>query len=528
MPWRRGVSRAQYNNAPGLTAAQQQALESIVDDQGLNEGIQATYQRVLDQMGNNAPTRREVAEFLAPRPHYQQNKLRRKDRIVAPVIPKNKPLSLVGIDTFMMPNSAHRDAPNHPWRSYRACIIVQCSLTKWVYVAPCQLGVEKRPHAQVALNALIEFRRIARIETHDPALQIGRLLSDAGSEWKSVFAQWVTTEGIEHVHSVASKSAANGTCERAVQSWRRYAIGHYKATARAWERANTPMANRTYDFVSHIDEISRRYNTKWHRIIKGQPIKAIRLNELPSYQDCYDNIVQYARKTYGGRAIDGAIQVFSSAGRVPVGTLCRVVKYKGGGGVARLTWDNIGKTSADNFSQQIYRVQEVIPGRGWKETQYVLEDLSGNRKSGNYDRAQFVTIPDATLGFVTESESEDEESEDDGESEAEPENAVLPRPAVGINRHRYDAGDVLMFDAQWTHEPRIPGPRRAREGRVTRAYTARIAGEDALAYSIRFTLQNGRHLTREYEAKPLVDPDEAEPDEAIDTSAFIQYMHTVS
>ena len=130
MPWRRGVSRAQYNNAPGLTAAQQQALESIVDDQGLNEGIQATYQRVLDQMGNNAPTRREVAEFLAPRPHYQQNKLRRKDRIVAPVIPKNKPLSLVGIDTFMMPNSAHRDAPNHPWRSYRACIIVLCSLTK--------------------------------------------------------------------------------------------------------------------------------------------------------------------------------------------------------------------------------------------------------------------------------------------------------------------------------------------------------------------------------------------------------------
>ena len=98
----------------------------------------------------------------------------------------------------------------------------------------------------------------------------------------------------------------------------------------------------------------------------------------------------------------------------------------------------------------------------------------------------------------------------------------------------------VLFSELWTHEPALPGGRRARQGYITRAYQY----DGALAYAIRFRLQNGRSATRRYEAKSLApqvaaaraggaalrfqaraDP-AADPDEAVDESRFVQYLHS--
>ena len=56
-----------------------------------------------------------------------------------------------------------------------------------------------------------------------------------------------------------------------------------------------------------------------------------------------------------------------------------------------------------------------------------------------------------------------------------------------------------MFAEGWDHESAIPGGRRAREGIVADCYTAQIDGQNALAYTIRFMLVNGRQVSRDYE-----------------------------
>ena len=95
------------------------------------------------------------------------------------------------------------------------------------------------------------------------------------------------------------------------------------------------------------------------------------------------------------------------------------------------------------------------------------------------------------------------------------------------NAHRYEEGDTLMFtEPGWDHEPAIPGGRRSREGIITDVYSAQIGGQDALAYTVRFMLVNGRQVSRDYEAKPLPRAQGGDPDQAIDTSRFVTYVHS--
>ena len=66
---------------------------------------------------------------------------------------------------------------------------------------------------------------------------------------------------------------------------------------------------------------------------------------------------------------------------------------------------------------------------------------------------------------------------------------VLTRPRVANNTQRYEEGGTLSFtDPGSTHAPAILGPRRSRDGIITSAYTAQIAGQNSLAYTVRFML----------------------------------------
>ena len=77
MPGRPGMRIQQ----PGITPAQTQFLNTLVDDEGMGEGIKALYYRVRKAMGNAAPTRDEIQNYLNPKPHYQIARQVKKNRI---------------------------------------------------------------------------------------------------------------------------------------------------------------------------------------------------------------------------------------------------------------------------------------------------------------------------------------------------------------------------------------------------------------------------------------------------------------
>ena len=237
------------------------------------------------------------------------------------------------------------------------------------------------------------------------------------------------------------------------------------------------------------------------------------------------------KKRYGGRAIDESIVGQMGPAVLAVNTYVRKVKRKTGGGTAKLSWNGIKKESHDNWSEEVFIISAVFPGRGWTMTTYQISTLAGAQKLGKWDRAQLLPIFNQTPMDVADDSDDDEDGDDDRDddddqhqqAQAAPD-PVLPRPRVAADQHRYEEGDALQFGAEWTHEPQIPGPRRSREGVVTDAYQANVAGQaNVLAYTTRFQLVNGRTTSRNYEARPLPrnDPNH-DPDEAVDTNRHVQ------
>ena len=248
MPARLGVG---VPNANKLNPAQHAVLEAIENDEGWNAGIKTAYFEVLRRMRSAvAPTRRLVRDYLSKKIRWQMNQIPRAPLTVAPIIPRQDPttgrvipLSLVCIDTFFTPPSTHRgepgqaDARNAKLNVWPSAVIVLCATTKYCYVWRCRLRAaldanDARPHSETAQDALVEFRRHARVESQIPGLRIKRLLSDNGSEFMGVCQTWLNNENIEHVKVVASKSKSNGMAEVSVRNWRRLLIVDYKAHAR--------------------------------------------------------------------------------------------------------------------------------------------------------------------------------------------------------------------------------------------------------------------------------------------------------
>ena len=150
--------------------------------------------------------------------------------------------------------------------------------------------------------------------------------------------------------------------------------------------------------------------------------------------------------------------------------------------------------------------------------------MSGDDKRGWFDRSQLLKIDANTVLDVVSESSDDSEADEDRIDPPVPD-PVYARPQVARNIFRYSVGDTLNFiHPGWTHDPVLPGPARTREGIITRA---EVSGVGDLIYSIRFTLANGRTTTRRYGAKPFpVNHPQHDPNEAIDTSANVVYLHS--
>ena len=250
---------------------------------------------------------------------------------------------------------------------------------------------------------------------------------------------------------------------------------------------------------------------------------AINPTILPNYQELLNRIKQYASKRYGGRVIDGPIAAFSAGGPLSVGDKIRKKKYKGEQ-TARLTFDKIQKSSNDNWSEEIYEILRVNPSGGYRHSTYIIEDSSGNEQPGVWDRAQLLLIPDSTPD-MSESESESDDDDDNPLDMPAPPPLVLDRPQTRGNNHRFDIGDVLLFTREWFQGEPVPlggNNARAREGEVTA--TAIFAGR--AVYDLKFTLINGRQVSERYEAKSRRANPVIRPDDALDSSQFVNYIHS--
>jgi hypothetical protein len=263
--------------------------------------------------------------------------------------------------------------------------------------------------------------------------------------------------------------------------------------------------------------------------VNARPIDAADVNSAPSYEECHQRILRVARKRYGGRVVDGEIKGFASAGPLRVNDLVRPKIFTSGHPTTNVSFEKSNKKSHLNYGE-IHRIVQVSPARGFKATTYRIEDMSGDTRNGWWDRAQLLKIdPRTSLDVVSDDDEEDDDDEaDEDRLDPQPPPPVYARPAVGRGVHRYSVGDVLSFvQPGWDHAPAIPGGQRTREGTVARAYQTQIGGVNALVYSIRFTLVNGRVVSRTYEAKPLPDDDDDfDPNEAVDTSQNVRYVHS--
>ena len=198
--------------------------------------------------------------------------------------------------------------------------------------------------------------------------------------------------------------------------------------------------------MAHISDVELAWNSKHHSTIKATANAAMDPAVPPDYNELARRIRARAAQRYGNRAVmDGAAQPgFSAAGVLQVGQLVRRKTWKDGGGTASLKFGRIDNKTADtNYSEQIYRIRTVFPGRGMTLTTYQIETLDGDDVNGKWSRQQLLAIPDETLDNLTsdsdEDDDDDEDDEDDG-AVADPE----PRPPRGDD-YRYRAGDRLLF-----------------------------------------------------------------------------------
>ena len=165
------------------------------------------------------------------------------------------------------------------------------------------------------------------------------------------------------------------------------------------------------------------------------------------------------------------------------------------------------------------------PGQGYRHSSYIIEDSAGNEQQGVWDRAQLLLIPDSTPDMSDDEDSDGEEDNDNPLDPPAPPPLVLNRPQTRGNTHRYDVGDVLQFTREWFQgePPPLGGNNaRAREGEITE--TAMFAGRPI--YTIKFTLINGRQVSERYEAKSRRANPIIRPDDAMDSSQFLTYLHS--
>lgn len=496
-----------------LTDEQRDALESMLE-RGHMTGVTAVYWTLRDDMGDDAPAKDQVAKWMRERPEIQKSrmvkKVEGKKNSGGPIIPPAVVMSYIAADTLFIPAAFHTDQ-----KVYKAAILYICSLTKYVFVLPCNLQNKDRPMSTTARQGFEQFISRVRRAANDDSLHPLKIRTDNGSEFVGGACKvWLNARRVDHPNfyehstTTGSRSAGNAFAERAIQSWRRLLYAQYRAVEKQWDEQAVPRRQRRFNWVPYCDIITQRYNERRHNAIRAKPADAV-AGVDPTYAETRRQIANAAQKAYGKLEVDRQQPAFSSLDNriLKIGDLVRTLIIKKGPGLS--TWDaaKSNKVSAgNNWSEDIFIVARVYAARTMGNSTYTLAERdddgqSGAAKKGVWTRQQLLYIPPETIKHLpvapVASPAQPAVDDDDGDDDNQFNNAVSahPRPEVKSG-HRYKVNDVLLFGKKYFEEDtagavgglEAPALRRDRTGVVlkcAREHPGR-ARKGAFLYTILF------------------------------------------
>ena len=177
-----------------LTAAQRAALGNL-QSEGRLTGVTSAYHTPRAQMGNAAPTKRDVASYMRSQPSVQENRLPashegEKKRHCSRNPTSNSTKRVFCLYVFP-PCFSQREGGTK--RVHKAFILQIDGLTKLVYLKPASFGNEERPLSTTTRNGCIRFIEKARQLSQLPALQMAKIRTEGGSEWTAIFSRWISS-----------------------------------------------------------------------------------------------------------------------------------------------------------------------------------------------------------------------------------------------------------------------------------------------------------------------------------------------
>ena len=250
---------------------------------------------------------------------------------VSAVVPSPAvPRSAVFAGTFFLAASLKKK------KVFKACVLYICALTKFVHLEPASFGDEDRPFSETGRDGCIRFIEKVRQLSGMPEIEILRIRTDGGSEWRAAFKTWIENEQAAHpgmyTHTMTSGSRASGNsvAERTIASVRRIIGAHYRSVKAQWDAGGVLQRNRRCNWTEFVQEYEDRYNNNKHGTIRAKPIGAVAGN--PPYVELVTRIAVRAAKRYGGRQIDRHMPGKTShANRVPsIGDLVRKQTFQSG------------------------------------------------------------------------------------------------------------------------------------------------------------------------------------------------------
>jgi len=441
-----------------VTAAEKQAQIDALDQlkkDGRLTGTHSAY-AILKGMfprGKN-PGLKTIGDYMRDKPDLQPHRMPAshagEKNAVSAVIPPAVPLSAVFADTFFLAASLKRN------KVYKACILYICALTKFVHLEPANFGDQDRPFSQTARDGCIRFIEKVRQLSGTPDLEMVKIRTDGGSEWRGAFKTWIEDQQAAHpgmytsTMTSGSRASGNSVAERTIASIRRIIGAHFRSVEADWNARDVPTNQRRYNWTDFVQLYEDRYNQNKHGTIRARPIDAVAGD--PPYAELQMRIISRAAKRYSGRVIDRHIPTKTSyANRIlSVGDLVRKQTFQSGKpGLATLNSKNSGKASqGGNFSEQIFKVARVNAAVGNKQTTYILADLDDAEERGTWIRPQLLHIPPETLNYLSDDDMDDSDDDDDDEENDDYNDAATadPRPP-NQSGHRFKQFDRLLFKA---------------------------------------------------------------------------------
>ena len=445
--------------APQPTAAEKAAQIKALDSlkkQGLLTGVTSAWHLLKDTMPANNPSKKTIADYMRNKPDLQPHRMPAshagEKNAVSAVIPHPAvPLSAVFADTFFLAASLKKK------KVFKGCVLYICALSKLVHLEPASFGDEDRPFSETGRDGCIRFIEKVRQLSGMPDLEMVKIRTDGGSEWRGAFKTWIENEQAAHpgmyTHTMTSGSRASGNsvAERTIASVRRIIGAHFRSVEADWNARDVPTNQRRYNWTDYVQLYEDRYNNNKHGTIRAKPIDAVATN--PPYAELQMRIIARAAKRYGGRQIDRHIPTKTShANRVlSIGDLVRKQTFQSGKpGKATLQAKDSQKASqGGNFSEQIFKVVRVNAASGNKQTTYVLSDLDDDEERGTWIRPQLLHVPPETLHYLSSDDDGADDDDDDDEDDEDDYNdagTADPRPP-NQSGHRYKENDRLLFKA---------------------------------------------------------------------------------